>query len=374
MARTKTTAATRQQSRGKAVGKASVSKPGPPPPPVKSAALKTPANDSSNPPAVEKKPRKPRRNRPGTVAKREIRNQQKNSWKKKAIPMAALCRVIKEVGDEIRGETNSPPLRWQKNAVLALGDATEHYGTTLFIKTRFMALKAKRKTVFPEDMNDAKTFENIAKEIPENFSDVFSNALLSPAEREKLKVSKEKQKTAEAKLQNKQLQEKKEKKENKRKLAEDKKEDGPEKETKTEPKESAKKKTAGGKRKRQEEAPSASEDKNEASEESTATEETAAADSENSHATANGVTSESKKEAASKPRAKATSKKTPLPPPPPPSAPKEKPVASKTKNTPKKQAVPPKNVQEELEPVVASDSQTAANMDGLVGSEPSQID
>merc|ERR1712010_411624 len=80
--------------------------------------------------------KKPHRFRPGTVALREIRPFQK---------------LVREIASEYRNE-----LRFQSSAVLALQEASEAYMVGLFEDTNLCAIRAKRVTIMPKDMQLAR--------------------------------------------------------------------------------------------------------------------------------------------------------------------------------------------------------------------------
>ena len=96
--------------------------------------------------------RKPRRNRPGTVALREIRKYQKSTdLLLRKLPFKRLVReiLIAEIG-------SSTVQRIQGSAVLALQEITEAYLVGLLEDTNLCAMHAKRVTIMPKDMQLAR--------------------------------------------------------------------------------------------------------------------------------------------------------------------------------------------------------------------------
>lgn len=96
---------------------------------------------------------------PGTVALREIRDQQKNkSWQKPAIPLTAFERVVREVASKAideRGLTNlqlAGAVRWQAGAIRDLYQCTEDYLCTLMHRSVRAMAHAKRKTLMMPDL------------------------------------------------------------------------------------------------------------------------------------------------------------------------------------------------------------------------------
>jgi len=104
--------------------------------------------------------KKRKRYRPGTVALREIRQYQKST--SLLIQKAPFNRLVRELA-----ETSwYSKFRFQKNAVLALQEASEAYITQLFEDTLLCAVHAKRKTVTPKDMQLACRIRGEANEAP----------------------------------------------------------------------------------------------------------------------------------------------------------------------------------------------------------------
>jgi len=89
------------------------------------------------------------RNRPGTVALREIRKYQKTT--ELLIRRLPFQRLIREISQDHRGD-----LRFQTQAVIALQEAAEAYLVGLFEDTNLCAIHAKRVTIMPKDMQLAR--------------------------------------------------------------------------------------------------------------------------------------------------------------------------------------------------------------------------
>ena len=99
--------------------------------------------------AVKTTKKEPRRYRPGTLAQREIRKFQKTT--DLLIRKLPFQRLVKHIANEIR-----PGFRFQSQAVLALHEATEAYCYGLFEDTNLCAIHAKRVTIMPKDMQQAR--------------------------------------------------------------------------------------------------------------------------------------------------------------------------------------------------------------------------
>ena len=107
-------------------------------------ARKTVTPRSTAPEGMKKKPH---RFRPGTVALREIRKYQKSA--ERLIRRAPFVRVCREILARVSGR---PDLRYSREAVDALQEATEAYLVGLFEDAQLCAIHAKRVTVMPRDM------------------------------------------------------------------------------------------------------------------------------------------------------------------------------------------------------------------------------
>ena len=92
-------------------------------------------------------PIKKRRNRPGTLALREIRRYQKST--DLLIKKAPFIILVKGI---LHGKLGKTEIRMQCIAVEALQEAAEYYITNLFDDANLCALHAKRITVQPKDM------------------------------------------------------------------------------------------------------------------------------------------------------------------------------------------------------------------------------
>lgn len=88
---------------------------------------------------------KPRRNRPGTVALREIRRYQKST--DLLLRKLPFQRLVREIAQAYKDE-----LRFQTTAILALQEAAESYLVSLFEDTNLCAIHAKRVTIRTSDM------------------------------------------------------------------------------------------------------------------------------------------------------------------------------------------------------------------------------
>ena len=90
---------------------------------------------------------KTRRNKSGTVAKREIKKLQKTTAL--IIPRAPIDRLIREIADNIDPELNN---RFESGAIDALREGTEDYMTTLFDAGMRVMVNNNRKTLVPSDI------------------------------------------------------------------------------------------------------------------------------------------------------------------------------------------------------------------------------
>jgi histone H3 len=88
---------------------------------------------------------KPHRYRPGTVALRQIRWYQKSTeLLLRKGPFNKLCREVAQMF--------ASDLRFGKNAVLALQEASEAYLVGVFEDTNLAAIHGKRVTIMPKDV------------------------------------------------------------------------------------------------------------------------------------------------------------------------------------------------------------------------------
>jgi len=98
---------------------------------------------------TRKKQLKPHRYRPGTVALREIRQQQKISHKQHAIPKSVITRCFKE---HLGTHRNPTVQRVTATAVEAIHEALEAYAVQLFEDTNLCAIHCGRVTIMRRDM------------------------------------------------------------------------------------------------------------------------------------------------------------------------------------------------------------------------------
>ncbi|XP_058078455.1 uncharacterized protein LOC131226763 isoform X1 [Magnolia sinica] len=101
-----------------------------------------PANAQAGP-SSGRKPRKPHRFRPGTVALREIRKYQKSC--ELLIPTAPFIRCVRELTAFYSKGVN----RWTAEALVAIQEAAEDYLVHLFEDGMICAFHAKRVTLRP---------------------------------------------------------------------------------------------------------------------------------------------------------------------------------------------------------------------------------
>ena len=95
------------------------------------------------------KEKKARRNRPGTVALREVKRYQKSI--DMLLPRAPFQRLVREICSDM-----DDTLRFQPNALYALQEASEAYIVGLFEDTNLCCIHAKRVTVQKQDMDLAR--------------------------------------------------------------------------------------------------------------------------------------------------------------------------------------------------------------------------
>ncbi|KAK6141079.1 hypothetical protein DH2020_025191 [Rehmannia glutinosa] len=135
-----------------------------------SAAGATPSTSTPQQSSVRRSPRttappsksggqaqKKRRNRPGTVALREIRKYQK-SWNL-LIPAAPFIRTVISHTLQVKEITSqyAPSIaRWQAEALVALQEAAEDYIVQLFEEAMLCAIHAKRVTLMKKDFELAR--------------------------------------------------------------------------------------------------------------------------------------------------------------------------------------------------------------------------
>lgn len=105
--------------------------------------------------------RKKRRNRPGTVALREIRRYQTST--DLLIPKLPFARVVREQFMKWYSGSGNVE-RWQAEALLALQEAAENYLVQLFEDAYLCAIHAKRVTLSRKDIQLARRIRGPAKE------------------------------------------------------------------------------------------------------------------------------------------------------------------------------------------------------------------
>ena len=93
--------------------------------------------------------RKPHRYRPGTVALREIRKYQKST--DLLIRKLPFQRLVREISQDYKTD-----MRYTKDAMTALQEASEAYLVGLFEDTNLCAIHAKRVTIMPKDIQLAR--------------------------------------------------------------------------------------------------------------------------------------------------------------------------------------------------------------------------
>ncbi|XP_042046454.1 histone H3-like centromeric protein HTR12 isoform X2 [Salvia splendens] len=101
--------------------------------------------------------KKKRRNRPGTVALREIRKYQKSY--KLLIPAAPFIRTVKEISFKFAPSIG----RWQAEALVALQEAAEDCIVRLFEEAMLCAIHAKRVTLMKKDFELARRIGGIGR-------------------------------------------------------------------------------------------------------------------------------------------------------------------------------------------------------------------
>ncbi|KAK4415854.1 histone H3-like centromeric protein HTR12 [Sesamum alatum] len=147
MARTKQTARKSTRRRPSAAAVPSTSTP-------QSSPRRSPRVPRTAPPSEKDgeapQAHKKRRNRPGTVALREIRKYQKSC--NLLIPAAPFIRTVREISFQY-----SPSIaRWQAEALVALQEAAEDYIVQLFEEAMLCAIHAKRVTLMKKDFELAR--------------------------------------------------------------------------------------------------------------------------------------------------------------------------------------------------------------------------
>jgi histone H3 len=93
--------------------------------------------------------KRPHRFRPGTVALREIRRYQKST--DVLIRKLPFARLVREIADSFKSD-----MRWQKNAMAALQEASEKFLIDLFETSNKLAIHSHRVTIMPKDLHLAR--------------------------------------------------------------------------------------------------------------------------------------------------------------------------------------------------------------------------
>ena len=88
---------------------------------------------------------KKRRSKPGSKSIRQIKKFQRST--ENLIPKATFQRLAREIACRLHSD-----LRFEKNALLALQEASESYMTRLFAKSTLCTLHAKRVTLNESDL------------------------------------------------------------------------------------------------------------------------------------------------------------------------------------------------------------------------------
>lgn len=96
-----------------------------------------------------KKPRKRRRARPGTKARREVKQQQKST--KRNLPRAVMFRIVKELSAEFA--SNGRGFRLQRAAVEVALDGAESFVVDMATACSLITRNAKRTTLMQRDVD-----------------------------------------------------------------------------------------------------------------------------------------------------------------------------------------------------------------------------
>ncbi len=97
-------------------------------------------------------PRKKRRYKPGTIALREIRAQQKSI--ELAVPRLPFSRVVREISTKYKQD-----LRWQKTGLLCLQAASEQFLIDMMQDANLLAIHGKRVTLQKKDLDLVKILQ-----------------------------------------------------------------------------------------------------------------------------------------------------------------------------------------------------------------------
>lgn len=93
--------------------------------------------------------RRRHRYKPGTVALRNIRREQKRT--NLMIPRQSFNRIVREIGQEYKSD-----LRYSDSGLELIQMAVEHYLVKLFEEANLLAIHARRQTVQPNDLQAAR--------------------------------------------------------------------------------------------------------------------------------------------------------------------------------------------------------------------------
>nr|AJO61236.1 CenH3 [Vicia lathyroides] len=107
--------------------------------------------------ARETQEKKKRRNKPGTVALREIRKLQKTF--KLIIPYAPFVRDVREITNQV----SSLVTRWTPGALMSLQEAAEDCLARMFEAGWLCALHAKRVTLMKKDIELTRRLTGIGR-------------------------------------------------------------------------------------------------------------------------------------------------------------------------------------------------------------------
>lgn len=99
---------------------------------------------------LTKKPKRPHRFKPGTVALREIKKYQKST--ELLIRKMPFARLVREIAQDTDFVNNHGGLRFQQAAISALQCASEDFLIELLEQTNLVAIAAKRITIMPKDI------------------------------------------------------------------------------------------------------------------------------------------------------------------------------------------------------------------------------
>jgi len=118
---------------------------------VRSKTTKPTKLDTGRPEGIKKK----RRSRPGTVAKREVKKQQRSF--NLLFPKSTFARLVREITYDINPDIE----RFNGEAFLVLQEAAEKRLITIFDSSMRNMVHAKRETLMPSDMDLALRNERI---------------------------------------------------------------------------------------------------------------------------------------------------------------------------------------------------------------------